>query len=101
MPLWIVSTAGSGIDTHWNQPPSSSRLTRSAGVRAGADLHFHDDRRVRQTESLGEDDAGLGEALIVGLQAGEDEIELLVAHRRGQRVGDDERISAGERRSST
>ena len=29
MPLWIVSTAGSGMTTHWNQPPSSSRLTRS------------------------------------------------------------------------
>ena len=24
-----VSTAGSGIAIHWNQPPSSSRLTRS------------------------------------------------------------------------
>ena len=30
MPLWMVSTAGSGMLTHWNQPPSSSRLTRSA-----------------------------------------------------------------------
>ena len=28
MPLWIVSSAGSGIAIHWNQPPSSSRLTR-------------------------------------------------------------------------
>ena len=30
MPLWIVSSAGIGSVTHWNQPPSSSRLTRSA-----------------------------------------------------------------------
>ena len=28
MPLWIVSSAGSGIAIHWNQPPSSSRFTR-------------------------------------------------------------------------
>ena len=28
MPLWMVSRAGSGIAIHWNQPPSSSRLTR-------------------------------------------------------------------------
>src|SRR5438067_13106 len=30
MPLWIVSSAGIGRATHWNQPPSSSRLTRKA-----------------------------------------------------------------------
>ena len=29
MPLWIVRIAGSGMPTHWNQPASSSRLTRS------------------------------------------------------------------------
>ena len=43
---------------------------------------------MRHAEPLGEDDADLAEALIVGLQAGEDEIELLVLHRRGERVGD-------------
>ena len=73
MPLWIVSSAGSGSATHWNQPPSSSRFTRSA---PSVDLHFHDDRRVRHAELLGEDDADLAEALVVGLQAGEDEVEL-------------------------
>jgi hypothetical protein len=29
MPLWMVSSAGSGSVIHWNQPPSSSRFTRS------------------------------------------------------------------------
>ena len=29
MPLWIVSTAGAASSTHWNQPPSSSRFTRT------------------------------------------------------------------------
>ena len=48
MPLWIVSSAGSGIATHWNQPPSSSRLTRSA---VAGHLHFHDDGRVRHAEA--------------------------------------------------
>src|SRR5262249_41998970 len=41
----------------------------------------HDDRRVRQAEFLGEDHADLREALVVGLQAGEHEVELLVLHR--------------------
>ena len=94
MPLWIVSTAGSGIATHWNQPPSSSRFTRSVVASA---CDFHDDRRVRQAEPLGEDHAGLREALVVGLQAGEDQVELLVLHRRRERVGDHERVGAGER----
>ena len=66
MPLWIVSTAGSGIDTHWNQPPSSSRLTRR---RRRPSLDFHDDRGVRQPEPLGQHDTGLREPLIVGLKA--------------------------------
>ena len=92
MPLWIVSTAGSGIATHWNQPPSSSRLTRSAAAPSTCD--FHDDRGVRQAEPLGQDDAGLREALVVGLQPGQDEVELLVLHRGRERVGDDERVGA-------
>src|SRR6185369_17188984 len=29
IPLWIVRSAGSGMTIHWNQPPSSSRLTRT------------------------------------------------------------------------
>ena len=95
MPLWIVSSAGSGSATHWNQPPSSSRFTRSAGRRC--DLHFHDDRRVRHAERLGEDDADLAEALVVGLQPGEHEIELLGLHRRGERVRDATRVGGRQR----
>ena len=76
MPLWIVSSAGSGSAIHWNQPPSSSRFTRRP---PSVDLDFHDDRRVRHAELLGEHDADLAEALVVGLQAGEHEVELLVA----------------------
>ena len=94
MPLWIVSSAGSGSATHWNQPPSSSRFTRS---RAAVDLHVHDDRRVRHAEPLGEHDADLPEALIVGLQAGEHEVELLVLDCRGERVGDRRGVGRGQR----
>jgi hypothetical protein len=67
-------------------------LTRSAPPCP--DLHFHDDRRVRPAEPLGEDHADLREALIVGLQPGEDEVELLVLHRRRQRIARHERIGA-------
>ena len=52
---------------------------------------------MRQTEPLGQDDAGLRESLVVGLQAGEDEVEPLVRHRRAERLGDHERVGAGER----
>ena len=95
MPLWIVSSAGSGIAIHWNQPPSSSRFTRSRALVG--DLHLHDDRRVRHAELLGEHHADLAEALVVGLQPGQHEVELLVAHRRGQRVGDANASADAER----
>ena len=52
---------------------------------------------MRDAEPLGEDDAGLAVALVVGLEAGEHEVELLVRHRRRERVGDDERVGRGER----
>jgi len=51
---------------------------------------------VRAAEAFGEDDAHLREALIVGLQAGEHEIELLVLHRGGESIGRDERVRAGQ-----
>ena len=99
MPLWIVSSAGSGSVIHWNQPPSSSRFTRkplALSLSKVGCLHLHDDRRVRHAELLGQDDADLAEALIVGLQAGQDQIELLVAHRGGEGVGDHERVGGPE-----
>jgi hypothetical protein len=49
---------------------------------------------VRPAEPLGENHADLREALIVGLQPGEDQIELLVLHRRRQRIARHERIRA-------
>ena len=49
---------------------------------------------MRKTEPFGEDDAGLGGALIVGLQAGQDEIDVLVTDGVGQHTGNDKRIDA-------
>ncbi len=48
-------------------------------------------------ELLGKDDADLAEALVVGLQAGEHQVELLVANRVRQRIGDDERVGCRQR----
>ena len=36
-------------------------------------------------------------ALVVGLQAGQDQVELLVRHRGRQRVGDHERVGGAQR----
>ena len=45
---------------------------------AAVNVHFHDDRRVRNAELFGEHRTKLGVPLIVGLQAGEDQVELLL-----------------------
>ena len=52
---------------------------------------------MRQAEPLGEDDAGLRRALIVRLQTGEHQIEMLIAHGVGERAGDDKRVGADRR----
>ena len=52
---------------------------------------------MRHAEPLGEDDTDLAEALVVGLEPGQHEVELFVRHRRGKRVSDDERIGGGQR----
>ena len=98
MPLWIVSTAGSGIETHWNQPPSSSRLTRRPASAAWTSMMMV---ACEQAEPLGQHDAGLREPLIVGLKAGQDQVELLVLHRGRQRRGHGEGVGAARRSSST
>ena len=53
---------------------------------AAGDFDLHDDRGVRTAEQFGEKDAGLAEALIVALQAGEDEIEIFFLDGGGQRT---------------
>ncbi len=93
MPLWIVSTAGMGNVTHWNQPPSSSRFTRREPALG---LHFHDDRRVAEAEAFGQDHAGLREALVVRLQPCENDVERFVLHRRRKRRRDHKRVTGGE-----
>ena len=95
MPLWIVSTRR---QRHRDPlEPAALELALHAQPCAPVDLHFHDDRRVRHAELLGEHDADLREALIVGLEAGQDEIDLLVLERRGERVGDAERVGRRQR----
>jgi hypothetical protein len=61
-------------------------------------VDVHHDRGVGQPKALGEDDSGLRCPLIVGLEAGQHEIELFVSHGVGERGGDDRRIrrSRGE-----
>ena len=99
MPLWIVSSAGQ----RQRHPlePAAFELALHAQTPAlslsRAGLDFHDDRRVRHAELLGEHDADLAEALVVGLQAGQHEVELLVADRAGQRLGDDEGVGGRQR----
>jgi hypothetical protein len=56
---------------------------------------------VRHAQPLGQHDAHLRVPLVVGLQAGEHEIEPLVGHGRGQRRGRHERIGRAERIASS
>ncbi len=57
-------------------------------------LHFdlHDDGGVRQAEQFRQQHAGLAEAVIVALQAGQDQIELFLFDGGGERLGRAERI---------
>ena len=61
-------------------------------------LHFdlHDDGGVRQAQQLGQQDAGLADALIVALQAGEDQVEGFLAQRGGQGFRRAQRIEQEE-----
>ena len=47
-------------------------------MRPSVHFDLHDDGGVRQAEQFGEQHAGLAEALIVALQAGEDQIEIFL-----------------------
>ena len=64
------------------EPAAFELALRRAGVPS-ADLHLHDDRRVRHAEPLGQHRPELRVALVVGLQPGEDQVEPLLAHRVG------------------
>ena len=59
-------------------------------------LDLHDDGGVRPAQQLSQDDAGLGKAVVVRLQAGEDQVEGLVLNRRRERFGGVEGIEANE-----
>ena len=56
------------------------------------DFDGHDDRGVRAAEKFGEKNARLAEALVVALQAGEDQIEIFGFDGGGERTGRGERI---------
>src|SRR5918992_2890496 len=51
---------------------------------------------MRNAETLGKHDTGSRMPLIVGLETGQDQIELLRGHRPGQRIANRERISGAE-----
>ena len=93
MPDWMVSTAGSGMSTNWKKPASSSRFTRMPRI---ALLDLHDDGGVRPAQQLGQDHAGLGKAVVVGLQAGEDQVEVFVLDRSREGLRGIEGIEGNE-----
>ena len=51
---------------------------------------------MRPAEQFGQQHAGLGKAVIVRLQAGEDQVELLIFNRGSQDLGNVERIEGDE-----
>ena len=57
---------------------------------------LHDDSGVRPAQQFGQHYAGLRIAVIVGLQAGEDEIKFLVFDRSGQGAGSVRSIQTDE-----
>ena len=63
--------------------------------RSTCDLH--DDRRVRHAEPLGQHHADLRVTLIVGLQAGQHQVERSSAHGRRERFGGHRGIGRRER----
>jgi len=77
------------------KPGFEFALDADAGIRF---FQVHDDGGVGPAQQFGEDYAGLGEAVVVGLQAGEDEIELFVFDGGGDGSGGVERIDAYEGR---
>ena len=78
MPLWIVSSAGMRQRDPLEPAPFELALhTQAPALGLSRLLDFHDDRRVRDAELLGEHDADLAEALVVGLQAGQHEVDRL------------------------
>ena len=93
MPLWIVSSAGSGMRDPLE--PAAFELALDA-QRAVVDLDVHDDRGVSAAELLRQHDTDLGKALIVGLQPGENQVARLVAKGAGERGGHPDRIGSGQ-----
>ncbi len=54
--------------------------------RAALYFHLHDDGGVRDAQQFGQHDAGLAEAKVIRLQAGEDEIGLFVLDAAARRL---------------
>ena len=94
MPLWIVRSAGSGSDDPLEPAALELALHAQACRPACTSMMIV---ACGMPSVLGEDDADLAEALIVGLQTGEHEVELLVADGVGERGRDGERISRRQR----
>ena len=59
-------------------------------------LNLHDDGGVRPAQQLGQNHAGLREAVVVRLQPGEDQIEVLVLDRRRKGLGGVEGVERDE-----
>ena len=93
MPDWIVSSAGSGISTCWNQPFSSSRFTRMPPSCFSTSMMMV---ACGMPSSSARIDAGLSVPEIVGLQAGEDQVGRFGFQRRGQQLRGRQRIVCAE-----
>ena len=61
-------------------------------------MHFnlHDERRVRQSEQLRQQHAGLPESVVVALQSGQHEVRLFLGDGRGERSRRTQRIEREE-----
>ena len=66
--------------------PAVFKLAQNLDAAIGL-FDLEDQCGVGQAEELGEDDSGLAEAEVVGLQAGEDQVGLLVFHSCGEQAG--------------
>ena len=80
------------------QEPFPGQCERVAADRLMKRQASSKDRRHQ--EQLGEDDAGLRESLVVRLQTSQDQVEVVVFHRAGKRIGDRKRVRARPSRSA-
>ena len=89
MPVWTVSSAGSGTRIRSISPPSSSRSTVAAPPST-VDLLDH--RDPRQPQQAGQRHAGGAVDRVGGLHAAQHQVRRLLAHDRREQPRDRQRV---------